>query len=350
MKKRFCEITREKRIKHKICIIVAIAIMFIFFGVFFLDAKLADEERLNLDKNSINDCKNYQAVKLTTTSVPNEIGVKEKSSTVFSTIEVNNKLYILESEEDELANIKEEIKKHGKYVIKGAVSELSEEKALDEFLSRKLYEWNGKDSDSFIRPRDIFGDYYIEYGSTGESKIGFLSRIAFKLLKFDVVFLVCAVLRVMLDRKYGKYMKRYTEYEREKIDAEVCGGKEEYVGEIYLTPTYFVSDLVAVPYEDICWMYCKTVKVNFIKASEQLVVSTIDGFTFAVTCSKNRGYDPKNLVMRKCLEKNPNIAIGYDRHKKAKYSKLKKEIRRLKREGKDPIKEYRNKDFVVYFG
>ncbi|WP_027422259.1 hypothetical protein [Lachnobacterium bovis] len=350
MKKKFCEITREKRIKHKICIIVAIAIMCIFFGVFFLDAKLADEERLNLDKNSINDCKNYQAVKLTTTSVPNEIGVKEKSSTVYSTIEVNKKLYILESEEDELANIKEEIQKHGKYVIKGAVSEISEKKELYEFLLRKLYEWNGKDSDSFIGLRDIFGEYYIVNESTGESKIGFLSRIAFKLLKYDVLFLVYGVLRVMLDRKYGKYMKRYTEYEREKIDAEVCGGKKEYIGKIYLTPTYFVSDLVAVPYEDICWMYCKTIKKNFIKASEQLVVSTIDGFTFAVTCFKNRDYDPKILVMRKCLEKNPNIAIGYDRHKKARYSKLKKEIRRLKREGKDPIKEYRNKDFVVYFG
>ena len=58
---------------------------------------------------------------------------------------------------------------------------------------------------------------------------------------------------------------------------------------------------------------------------------------------------PKKLNI-KVDEKNPNIAIGYDRHKKARYSKLKKEIRRLKREGKDPIKEYRNKDFVVYFG
>lgn len=260
--------------------------------------------------------------------IPYGFAVKESDDSkenYYFLIDENNFLYIARLTDktyNKLKDMKEKNPEEFSYELEGYIYNTPSE------LQRLAIEAYNQDSGEEIVTnanfKEYFGKTYLDETKTPyEDTIGLMTMF---MIFTAVMAAICGIVYDINAFKTKKTLKKYgkEELEQELLNPSAIAYPKE---KIYLTDKYImstVSGLIAIEYEDIYWIYIENRKQNGISVGKYLIIRD-------KTKKRHQlGFTHKNIetlgeIIRKVVEKNPKILVGFTQENQKAFNQLKKE-------------------------
>lgn len=312
--------------------VIALIICFVFLILGGSTDSKAEKEMLNMHELILK--KEERAGKmsyLNAASKPYQFAVKEGTTNSYYFVSDGEYLYVVYMGLGDAATLRKEDIAEKPVKIQGVSKEVT--KDIKE-IAIDVYNEGLEDAEKLTLAdyENYFGDIYLDLTSTADSDAGFQYTIGFISGFTGIILIIVGLCQKAI---FAHSIKKLDNELIEKLDNEMNDKDAFYYNRarLFLTKNYVINfngKIKAFKYSDILWMYTFEQRVNGIRASKALKVTTNDGknhFIASVDAVTKKSSDVFQEIWETIASKNKDMLLGYTKENIKKTKEKVKEIK-----------------------